>query len=133
MEKRSATRTNYLLTGVANVATDDDRGYRMIDVTARDVSAEGAYLYAETDIPPEPGQKVRVLLHSAPELKNSTMMFQATGVVVRLEDDQPEREPRLCHQIRGCPRFQRKLIPGSSLSPRQSDLFKLKRRTIILV
>ena len=133
MEKRSATRTNYLLTGVANVATDDDRGYRMIDVTARDVSAEGAYLYAETDIPPEPGQKVRVLLHSAPELKNSTMMFQATGVVVRLEDDQPEREPLLCHQIRGCPRFQRKLIPGSSLSPRQSDLFKLKRRTIILV
>lgn len=93
MEKRKVTRTTYLLTGVANVETDDEHGYRMIDVTARDVSAGGAYLYAETETPPEPGQKVRVLLHSAPELKNSTMMFQATGVVVRLENDQLEQEP----------------------------------------
>ena len=98
MEKRNVTRTNYLLTGVANVETDDDGGYRMIDVTA-----QGAYLHAETENPPEPGQKVRVLLHSAPELKNSTMMFQATGVVTRLEDDQPDREPGFAVQFEETP------------------------------
>lgn len=103
MEKRKVTRTTYLLTGVANVETDDVRGFRMIDVTARDVSAEGAYLYAETETPPKPGQKVRVLLHSAPELKNSTMMFQATGVVVRLENDQPEGEPGFAVQFEDIP------------------------------
>ena len=103
MGKRKVTRTNYLLTGVANVETDDDGGYRMIDVTARDVSAQGAYLYAETENPPEPGQKVRVLLHSAPELKNSTMMFQATGVVIRLEDDQPNRDPGFSVQFEEVP------------------------------
>ena len=105
MEKRSVNRTNYILTGVANVETNDDRGYRMIDVTARDVSAEGAYLYTETETPPAPGQKVRVLLHSAPELKNSTMMFQATGVVTRLEDDQPEREPGFAVKFEDVPDF----------------------------
>ena len=105
MEKRNITRTTYLLTGIANVETDDERGYRMIDVTARDVSAEGAYLYAETETPPEPDQKVRVLLHSAPELKNSTMLFQATGVVVRLENDQPEREPGFAVQFEDTPDF----------------------------
>jgi len=103
MEKRSITRTAYLLTGVANVKTDDKSGFRMIDVTARDVSAEGAYLFAETDTPPEPGQEVRVLLHSAPELKNSTMMFQATGVVVRLEQDQQEQEPGFAVQFENVP------------------------------
>jgi c-di-GMP-binding flagellar brake protein YcgR len=108
MEKRSITRTTYLLTGVANVETDDDSGYRMIDVTARDVSAEGAYLFAETETPPEPGQKVRVLLHSAPELKNSTMMFQATGVVVRLEKDQAEREPGFAVQFEDVPNLSKR-------------------------
>ena len=102
MEKRNVTRTNYLLTGVANMETDDD-GYRMIDVTARDVSAQGAYLYAETENPPEPGQKVRVLLHFAPELKNSTMMFQATGAVIRLEDHQPHRDPGFAVQFEEVP------------------------------
>ena len=99
MEKRNVTRANYLLTGVANVENDDDGVFRMIDVTARDVSAQGAFLYAETENPPEAGQEVRVLLHSAPELKNSTMMFQATGVVTRLEDDQPDREPGFAVQF----------------------------------
>ena len=73
-------------------------GYRMIDV-----SAQGAYLYAETENPPEPGQKVRVLLHSAPELKNLTMMFQATGAVILLEDDQPNRDPGFAVQFEEVP------------------------------
>ena len=46
-----------------------------------------------------------MLLHSAPELKNSTMMFQATGVVVRLENDQPEREPGFAVQFEDIPEF----------------------------
>jgi hypothetical protein len=44
-----------------------------------------------------------VLLHSAPELKNSTMMFQATGVVVRLEQDQQEQEPGFAVQFENVP------------------------------
>ncbi|MEE8348896.1 MAG: PilZ domain-containing protein [Acidobacteriota bacterium] len=103
MEKRSVSRTAYILIGVANVETNDERGYRMIDVRARDVSADGAYLYAETKNPPEAGQKVRVLLHSAPELKNSSMKFQANGVVVRLEDDQVEREPGFAVKFENAP------------------------------
>ncbi len=105
MEKRNVNRASYVLVGVANVETNDDRGYRMIDVRARDVSAEGAYLFAETENPPEAGQKVRVLLHSAPELKNSSMTFQANGVVVRLEDDQVEREPGFAVQFENAPDF----------------------------
>ncbi len=77
----------------------------MIDVTARDVSAAGAYLYAETESPPEPGQKVRVLLHSAAELKNPTMVFQVTGVPVRLEDDQPERGSGFAVKFENVPDF----------------------------
>ena len=103
MEKRNVTRTNDLLTSVANMETDDYDRYRMIDVTARDVSAQGTYLYAETENPPELGQKVRMLLHSAPELKHSPMMFQATGVVIRLEDGQLNRDPSFAVQFEEVP------------------------------
>jgi len=60
----------------------------MIDVTATDVSGEGAYLL--TDEPVEVGQGIRLLLESAPELNDSTMVFRATGVVLRVEEDSPE-------------------------------------------
>ena len=102
-EKRTTTRISFLLTGVASIATEDQVGYRMVDVTATDVSAEGAYLL--TDTPVAVGTTVRLLLQSAPELKNSTLMFQAVGAVIRVDKDLPNQKCGIALKFEEVPTF----------------------------
>lgn len=87
-EKRAATRIQVPLTGVITVKTEG-AGVKLIEVGAKDVSENGAYLWAGTS--PRVGDKIRINLSCSSEVKQLKISLQAEGLVMRVDQLQKRK------------------------------------------
>ena len=87
-ENRAETRVQVPLVGI--VTFDPEReGPRTIEVAAKDVSVDGAYLWADAPKAcPRVGDKIRINLHCASELEQFQLSVEAVGTVVRVDQAQ---------------------------------------------
>ncbi len=85
-ERRQTARIQILLIGEASYQTSDDGPYT-VQVVARDVSEQGAYLIATTR--PELGDRVELNLRCDAGLKQMKISLNAVGTVTRV-DNPPE-------------------------------------------
>ncbi len=87
-EKRATTRIQVPLLGIMNFNTGEER-LKTIAVVAKDVSVDGAYLWADAPRAcPSVGDKIEVTLRCASELEQFKLSVEAVGTVVRV--DQPQ-------------------------------------------
>ncbi|MDA2926142.1 PilZ domain-containing protein [Acidobacteria bacterium AH-259-G07] len=80
-EKRAVTRIAAELTGIATLETEEQAPQTM-GVTARDISEDGAYLWAKTC--PRIGDTVKLYLQCSSELRRLNITLEADGTVVRV-------------------------------------------------
>ncbi|MDA2938449.1 PilZ domain-containing protein [Acidobacteria bacterium AH-259-A15] len=81
-EKRAVLRIAVELTGIATRETEEQAPQTM-GVTARDISEDGAYLWANTC--PHIGDKVKLYLQCSSELRRMNITLEANGTVVRVD------------------------------------------------
>jgi len=87
-EKRATTRIQVPLVGIMSFNTGGE-GLKTIAVVAKDVSVDGAYLWADAPRAcPSVGDKIEVTLRCASELEQFQLSVEAVGTVVRV--DQPQ-------------------------------------------
>ncbi len=87
-EKRATTRIQVPLVGIMNFNTGEE-GLKTIAVAAKDVSVDGAYLWADAPRAcPRVGDKIEVTLRCASKLEQFQLSVEAVGTVVRV--DQPQ-------------------------------------------
>ncbi|MDA2933924.1 PilZ domain-containing protein [Acidobacteria bacterium AH-259-D05] len=82
-EKRSATRVQVPLVGVMTFEAEKE-GPKRVEVVAKDVSEEGAYLWAGAC--PRVGEKITINLHCSSELKQLFISLEAVGTVLRVDE-----------------------------------------------
>ncbi len=89
-EKRATTRIQAPLVGIMTFDTGEE-GPKTIAVAAKDVSVDGAYLWADAPRAcPHVGDKMQINLRCASELEQFQLSVEAVGIVVRV--DQPQED-----------------------------------------
>ncbi len=89
-EKRATTRIQVPLAGTMTFDTAGE-GLKTIAVAAKDVSVDGAYLWADAPRAcPRVGDKIEINLRCASELEQFQLSVVAVGTVVRV--DQPQED-----------------------------------------
>ena len=90
-EKRAATRIEVPLVGI--IAFDaKGEGPKTIEVVAKDISVDGAYLWAGSPRAyPRAGDKIGINLHCTSDFKQLKISLEADGTVVRVDKPQKER------------------------------------------
>jgi len=87
-EKRETTRVQVPLVGIMSFNTGGE-GLKTITVVAKDVSVDGAYLWADAPRAcPRIGDKIEITLRCASKLEQFQLSVEAVGTVVRV--DQPQ-------------------------------------------
>jgi len=87
-EKRATTRIQVPLAGIMNFNTGEE-GLKTIAVAAKDVSVDGAYLWADAPRAcPRVGDKIKVILRCTSKLEQFQLSVEAVGTVLRV--DQPQ-------------------------------------------
>ena len=87
-EKRAATRIQVPLVGIMTFDTGGE-GRKTISVVAKDVSVDGAYLWADAPRAcPRVGDRMEISLRCASKLEQFQLSVEAVGTVVRV--DQPQ-------------------------------------------
>jgi hypothetical protein len=87
-EKRAVIRIQAPLVGIVTFDTGRE-GPRTIEVATRDVSVDGAYLWADAPTAcPRVGDKIRINLRCASELEQFQLSVEAAGTVVRVDQSQ---------------------------------------------
>ena len=87
-EKRAATRIEVPLVGIITFDAEGE-GPKTIEVVAKDVSVNGAYLWAGAPRAyPSVGDKIGINLRCASELEQFQLSVEAVGTVVRVDPPQ---------------------------------------------
>ena len=87
-EKRETTRIQVPIAGIMSFNTGG-KGLKTIPVVAKDVSVDGAYLWADAPRAcPRVGDKIEITLRCVSKLEQFQLSVEAVGTVVRV--DQPQ-------------------------------------------
>jgi hypothetical protein len=90
-EKRAATRIEALFEGIM-IFEAEGQGIQAINVVTKDVSVDGAYLWADAPKAcPRVGDKIGIHLRCTYELEWLKIVLPASGTVVRVDKSQKER------------------------------------------
>jgi hypothetical protein len=90
-EKRAATRIEALFEGIM-IFEAEGQGIQAINVVSKDVSADGAYLWADAPKAcPSVGDKIGIHLHCTYDFEQLKIVLPASATVVRVDKPHKER------------------------------------------